>query len=276
MLLAGSTPLAPRVWRVMGNLGSRLYFLNMNSPEDSVESLVAQIDSGNWRDKQDRCRDITHELLKTLWNTHPEGVLWDRDRDSMEVKVIVARCARLLSKMRGVINIWKEPIEDGMTTSHTEPIIERPRRINQSLYNLARGHAIINGRNYITEDDLNVIVLTVMNSAQKFRTKLFRGVVGNNGVVTTSDVERILECSKPTAIEEMEKFRLLGIGYISDGSEDEVGRPEKQLSINSEFGWFISDECKRIMGIPISDSQNNSVRDSIPRRLVWPKDDIEY
>src|SRR3989344_160636 len=42
MLLAGSTPLPPRVWRAMGNLGSRLFFLNMNSPEDTEEDLIGQ------------------------------------------------------------------------------------------------------------------------------------------------------------------------------------------------------------------------------------------
>ena len=32
MFLAASTPIAPRVWKVMGNFGSRLFFFYVNSP----------------------------------------------------------------------------------------------------------------------------------------------------------------------------------------------------------------------------------------------------
>lgn len=43
MMLCASTQIRPRVWKVMGNLGSRLFFLNINGTEKSEEVLAEQL-----------------------------------------------------------------------------------------------------------------------------------------------------------------------------------------------------------------------------------------
>ncbi len=43
MILAGSTPIPPKVWKMMGSLGSRLFFLNMGARDKNEEELADQI-----------------------------------------------------------------------------------------------------------------------------------------------------------------------------------------------------------------------------------------
>jgi hypothetical protein len=250
MVLAGSTPIPPRVWKMMGNLGSRLFFLNINSKEKSEEELAGQLASSAYKDKEKVCRLATKHFLHTLWHKHPNGVEWDKAADT-DFTVIVARCARLLAKLRGVINVWKDKGQDGEVYEHTVPVIEKPDRINQLFYNLCRGHALVSGRMQINQDDLRLIVELAVDSAPTTRATLFRKLLEHNGEMKTGEVMTALNCSRPTALKEMEALKILGICHVTQDSDGFVGEPEKTMQLADSFEWFLSDECKEIRRISI-------------------------
>ena len=60
-----------------------------------------------------------------------------------------------------------------------------------------------------------------------------------------------LNCSRPTALKEMEELKILGVCNISQDSCGDVGEPEKTINLSEGFKWFLSDECKTIRGIPL-------------------------
>jgi hypothetical protein len=246
MLLAGSTPIPPRVWKMMGNLGSRLFFLNMNSKEKKEEELANQLGSLAYKEKEKICRIATKNFLLTMWNKHQNGIKWNKDEDTQETKIIIARCARLLAKLRGVVNVWKDHSEDGTEYSYNSPVIEQPDRINQLFYNLCRGHAIVCGRTKLNIDDLRLIIELAVDSAPTIRARLFRKLLDNNGSMSTSMVETALQCSKPTALKEMETLKILGLCAITQESRGMVGEPEKTITLLEDFQWFLSEECVNI------------------------------
>mgnify|MGYP001612401227 CR=1 FL=1 len=246
MILAGSTPIPPRVWKMMGNLGSRLFFLNMGVKEKSELELAEQLTTLAYKEKEKICRKTTKEFLYTLWNKHQTGVDWDKTADKQEDKIIIARCAQLLAKLRGVINVWKDKSLDGEVYDYTHPVIEKPDRINQLFYNLCRGHALVCGRTQINQNDLRLAVELAVDSAPTIRAKLFRYLLESNGKIKTSEVMSALNCSRPTALKEMEALKILGICHITQESYGEVGEPEKTLCLLKGFEWFLSDECKNI------------------------------
>jgi hypothetical protein len=256
MILAGSTPIPPRVWKMMGNLGSRLFFLNMGTREKSDDELVEQITTLAYKDKEKICRIVTKDFLNTLWYEHPEGVDWNKQEDQKEYKLIIVSCARLLAKLRGVINVWKDKSQDGEVYDHTSHVIEKPDRINQLFYNLCRGHALVCGRTQINTEDLKLIIELAIDSAPTTRAKLFRKLLDYNGVMKTSDVEMALQCSKPTALKEMETLRILGVCYITQDSYGMAGEPEKTIHLFEAFKWFLTDECKSMRGIALPPKQN--------------------
>jgi len=249
MILAGSTPIPPRVWKMMGNLGSRLFFLNMTSKEKSEEELASQLTSLAYKEKEKICRIATKNHIYTLWHKYPEGVHWNKDADKQEYRIIITKCAKLLAKLRGVINVWKEKSYDGDEYNYNRPVIERPDRINQLFYNLCRGHALVCGRTQIIQEDLRLIVELAIDSAQVIRSKLFRELLKNNGEMITNEVMFALDCSRPTALKEMEALKILGVCNITQDSYGMVGEPEKVLHLDKDFNWFLSDECRQIRGI---------------------------
>jgi hypothetical protein len=256
MVLAGSTPIPPRVWKMMGNLGSRLFFLNMNSKEKSEAELANQLTTLAYKEKEKICRQATKDFLLTLWNANQAGVEWDKAQDTQANKLIIARSARLLAKLRGVINVWRDKGEQGEEYSYYSPVIEKPDRINQLFYNLCRGHALVCGRTQINSQDLRLVVELAADSAPTIRARLFRKLLENNGVMKTGEVEAALQCSKTTALKEMETLKILEICYITQDSYGVVGEPEKTLYLIKDFDWFLSDECKKIRGLPIEPKQD--------------------
>jgi len=142
------------------------------------------------------------------------------------------------------------------------PIIEQPDRINCLLYNLARGHALLAGRTQISQADLAPVLEVAFDSAPTIRSKVFRGLLEHNGTLKTSQVERILRCSKPTALKEMEALAVLGIVEkievefeqpIPPQLQTQVealavkeGRCEHAIRLVERFAWFGCDECKSL------------------------------
>ena len=256
MILAGSTPIPPRVWKMMGNLGSRLFFLNMNTREKSEQELANQLTTTAYKEKEKICREATKNFLINLWHKHAGGVEWDRVKDSDEYKLIIARCARLLALLRGVINVWDEKSEDGVRHNYTSPVIEKPDRINQLFYNLCRGHALICSRNQINKDDLKLIVELAVDSAPTIRARLFRKLLDNEGSIKTNEVEKALQCSKPTALKEMKTLNILGVCDMDTDGFDQSNESEKTITLKDKFEWFLSTECKGIRSVPLSPRQD--------------------
>jgi len=246
MFLAGSTPIAPRVWKFMGNLGSRLFFLNLNVADKSEEELADLLVQDDFKRKEQECRTITRELVLTTWNRHKGGIVWDKKADPQELRKIVARCAKLLAHLRGTVNVWAEE-DDGETKhQHTNTIIEKPTRINQLLYNLARGHALLCGRTIITNEDMWPIIEVTMNSAMYNRIRLLQAIMDCGGTATTDVIETALGCSNPTALKEIETLRILEVLDVEDHHLAKAGRPEKIATLKKEFEWFISEECTKL------------------------------
>ena len=253
MFVAGSTPIQPRVWKQMGNLGARLFFLNMNSRDKSESELANQLIDASYKQKEKECRVATKNFLHTLWQKYQNGIDWDKKQEEPKNLLIVARCAMLLAKLRGTINVWKERTEDGQELSHTSPVVEKPDRINQLFYNLSRGHALINGRTQINKDDLKPIIELAVDSAPTTRAQLFRKLIEKNGQMTTKQVEVALRCSNTTALKEMEKLKILGVVCETISS---IGSFEKTVKLTGEFEWFLTEECKEIRGLPLPARQH--------------------
>lgn len=261
MFLAASTPISPRIFKTMGNLGSRLFFLSIDSKTKSEESLIDQLINTSWKEKENVCKRATQDYLLTLYQKYPEGIDWDKTKDSRECLAIIARCALLLSKLRAPINIWREESGDTETYSYQIPVVEKPDRINQLLYNLARGHALASGRTNINTDDLRLVVNICFDSAPLNRSKLFRLFIENGGVLTTTQISEKLNYSSPAVLKDMESFKVLGVVEISEEHTSEPGRPEKTMKLKKEFGWFLSPECARYLLTDIQASYLKEVED---------------
>jgi len=238
-----------RIWRILGNLGPRAYFYLMPQEREKTPEELSEETKEDFEKKSKICQNAVHSFITKLWKTYPEPVEWLKERDDTDAMIVIARMAKLLSKLRGNIEYQKvaEPDEEGNETEaiYTQPIIEEPHRVNQMLYNLARGHALICGRKYITKDDLPLIIKVALNSANTDRVKLFEFLLKNNGLASSKDFENYLNCSRTMAIRTMTSLKILGlVDTIKGNPGEEGGRPMYYARLKDDFKWFISREFK--------------------------------
>ena len=87
----------------------------------------------------------------------------------------IKELGKLLARLRGHVDIWSPKNADHeyseYSYSYTQP--EDPARAITQLYNLARGHALLMGRNYITLQDVTITVKVVLSTASVERTAIF-------------------------------------------------------------------------------------------------------
>ncbi len=155
--------------------------------------------------------------------------------------IAASRRTRDAREPEGALNDTLD-IEDGPD----EPVIEKPDRINCLPYNLARGQALVCGRQQICMADLGVVINVTLDSAPSKRAQLFRALITAGGKLATSGVEAALSCSKPTALSLMETLSRLGVVDITK-EEPTSGRPETEIRLAGNFAWFASDECRQLL-----------------------------
>jgi hypothetical protein len=233
----------------MGNLGSRLFFINIDGAEKDEATLANQL-KNSCRDKEILCREATEEFIKTLWNKYPKGVFWNKENDDPQLLQVIARLAKILARLRSSINVWEESFGQ-RKYNHTQPITEMPDRLNQLLYNLTRGHALICGRETIKQDDLKTTFRIALDSAPPNRAKIFKYLITRDGRLATNEVIDILKVSRPTALKLMQELAILGLvdtdGNMEDDTETFGGRPEQKIVLKNKYDWFIGAECKELI-----------------------------
>lgn len=128
--------------------------------------------------------------------------------------------AILLAHLRGIVTVSDTDDTQGLDYGYSTPIIEEPDRAITQLRNLARGHALSKGRNYITVDDIPLLIKVVLSTASIERVTIFDLLIKANGTLTTTVISEGARISKPTAKRIMAEFRALGIVNIERGETE--------------------------------------------------------
>src|SRR5919202_43133 len=164
---------------------------------------------------------------------------WDSYKDDPKAKMCIAELAVLLSHLRCDVQTWTEGSDIGYSPS----LPEHPQRAAEILFNLAKGHALLYGRNYVTMEDIAIVIKTVLSTAQIDRVKLFSLLLANKGrPLFTSDIIKSLNISPKTARRKMVEFRVIGL------VDDEYSGSSHELYIQLKpvFNWFLSEEFDKI------------------------------
>lgn len=246
--LGATTPLDYRIWKLMGKLGSRWLFYKLKNYEDGEQKRNGLIDNltgeKSYKEKAEECRKAVHAFLKLLWTDSGKvrGIKWDRNEDKEHVQPLI-RTAQLVTNVRSVVSVWREKDLDGY--NYSQPEVEEPQRLAALLYNVARGHAITQGRRKLNEDDVKLAIDLAFNSMSTDRQLLLEFLLRNDGKASTLDITKNLNVSKPTALALMETFRILGVVTMD---EQEVFNEPKTTQLKEDFKWFLSEDFRRLRG----------------------------
>jgi len=120
-------------------------------------------------------------------------------------------------------------------------IKEQCDRAITQLYNLARGHALSQGRNYITLDDIPLVIKVVLSTASIERVTIFDLLLAHKGTMTTTEIAYSLNISKPTALRTMTELKALGLVEMIEGDTNTPVR----ITLVSEFNWVFDKEFRK-------------------------------
>jgi hypothetical protein len=223
--IGATTPLSPRAWKMMGNVGQRLLFVQWPDEDYDGVWLPSVVDGGERRPIE-RGRDAVQEFLRDLWDYHggAESVAWTDEPIGQDVGAPLQRLARVAAHARG-------SIQDGTAN------IEAPKRIGKLLHDLARGHALIYGRTHLELEDVEVCGQVALSTMPSKRRGIVRALLDpdRNAPLTAGDVETILDVSRPTARDRIDEVVALGIGEVVELTGR--GGTTKAVEENSEFRW---------------------------------------
>jgi hypothetical protein len=251
--LGATTPFDTKAWEVMAQLGSRLFFLVL-ATEDSatLADLVASLhEDVPYSLALQECKQVVGDFLSDLFRSYngPRQVEWHWTTNAPCLLERIGRFAMLLAQMRTPY----KPDEN--------PLHESPRRANVILYNLARGRALIHGRQVLKQDDLPRVAQIALSSMPSHRRAMWKAMAQNQGQpLTAKQVSQALDVSPNTAQDRMREMAWLGVMVLDSPGQGIAST----LNIHPDWKWFVTGEgAQLVLG---STSQNSGV-ESEPRTL---------
>jgi hypothetical protein len=235
-----------RVYKLLGNLGFKIYFFRLPFKESTEEDLLTGM-TEDFNSKISNIRTALYEYLFTfelgphlVYDTELNKVKWNISKDNPDAKRYIVRLSMLLQHLRCIVSTWNTEGSQGSGYNYTVSQPEDPKRAIRSLYNLARGHALLTGRNYITLEDVPIVVKTVLSTAMIERVGALNLLINNGGRASTDDVMDYLHVTRPTALRTMTELRVIQLVDEFEVFDEPKNNWIKHTQLKEEFNWFLT------------------------------------
>ncbi|TKB65673.1 MAG: hypothetical protein E8D52_14815 [Nitrospira sp.] len=230
--IGATTPFDGQVWKVMAQLGSRLFFLLLDTgghstSKETLDDLIASHQGISYAVKLQECKSVTGAFLTALFTHHrgPRQVEWESSHNPQVVLEGIGRFAMLIAQMR-------TPYEPD-----SKPEKEDPKRANSVLYNLACGHALVHGRTVLTEADLPMVSQVALSSLPRQRRALWIAFAQQNGKpLTVQQAMTALKVCRHTAETRMKEMEWLGVATFTTPGNGQAST----LLVHPDWSWFVS------------------------------------
>ena len=211
--IAATTPIGGQVWRVMSTLGPRLLMFEMPDTKPTRDEQVAEMQGElTYQDKVAECRAQCSTRLQEVWlsgGARVGGLRWLRAGDDKQILARLVALAELGILLRGIVSKDKQ-ITDS-ETEYTPAMLEGPARYRQSLYNIARGHALLQGRTQLSFDDLQVPALIVLSTGPVERTRIIRYLARHGSIKSNNEAGSIIGRAWSTSTMVLQHLEQLGL-----------------------------------------------------------------
>lgn len=304
--LGAAVEIPPRVWKLLGTLGHKIYFLRPSLRKKTTADLKKIAKSNNFSSINKEIEGALLDYLKTF-DAVPEmdgkakiengivKVTWNDETEGDQEKSIghLAQLANLLASLRGIVYVSESKFSNRKNYNSTPnqhqqqqvegpdydtdfPIIEDASRAVILLRNIAIGHAVSQGRNCINLEDIPITIKVALSTAPIRRVKVLDLLLkSDTGELTTSQITSQLSISQPIATRTMREFSSLGLAEISSVSNYE--NSELKIKLNSEFEWFRSKEFLDLKEdfVPSDEDKDNANDNKENVSALFPiKDDL--
>jgi DNA-binding transcriptional ArsR family regulator len=258
--LGAAVDIPYKVHKILSMLGPKLYFLRLPMLVEDEDSLLRSIQQEDFPTRIRKVKAALFDYLEYLescpkMQMDPESGIpkldWDsKDPRQEQAQRYIIRLAELLAYLRGTVPTWKTEDTQGLDYAYASRNIENPKRAVTQLHNLAKGHALSQGRDHITiDDDLPLIVKVVLSGAASIeRVKVLDALLDkkDRGYMTVSELKEVINTSDTTAKRAMAELKALGlVDLITLGEGDNA---LLQMRLKDNFDWFYGEEFKKLKG----------------------------
>jgi hypothetical protein len=250
-----------KVHKLLGTLGPKLYFLRLPKVEKSEDDYYEQIKTDDFAKKINEIHNALIDYLEWFEScpsmSKENGIpkmQWNSEMNEEVAQKYIIKLARLLARLRGVVPTWHTQGTQGSDYAYGLPTIEEPERAIQQLTNLARGHALSLGRNYITMEDIPLITKVILSTASIERVTIFDLLLANGGKLTSTQITTSLNTTKPTALRTMTELKALGLVDMKETATEGM-----DIALKSEYDWFLTEKFQTLREKiqPVSESEQN-------------------
>jgi len=257
--LGAAVDIPYRAHKLMGSIGPKLYFLRLPKTNKKEDELIKAMDKDDFIPKInkikrslleylewfDRCPVSDSDDVKRITRENSLiKIKCDSEKDDQYAKRIIVRIGLLLAHLRGVVPTWETYGTQGLDYAYATARIEEPTRAITQLRNLARGHALSQGRTFITIQDLPLPIKVVLSTASIDRTNIFRLLIAYKGKLTTTLIVKSLNTSPSTALRIMAELKAV---ELVDLKNTDTQTEEREITLKSEFNWFLSEEFQELV-----------------------------
>lgn len=230
--IGATTPLTQRTHRMMAQLGTRLLFYEVPSLELSDDDLLDYALNGKPSEAASKCNASVNKFLVSFFKQYPVATIDPaKIKFSRSLLYQLIRWAKLLVTGRAEIKYESDRSDDPVSASPPEG----PWRVVDHFKDLARGHALIDGRMTINRSDLELIAHVAISSLPgHIRPIVHR--FRDAKLVTSSECTTLCGVSSPTARKRLKELELLGIVTITKGTPSTNTPDTAQLT--PEFAWL--------------------------------------
>jgi hypothetical protein len=274
-MIGAAVNIPNRIYSKLSNLGPKLFFLRMPRSNKTDEDYIKMLNDDNFNEKKQAVQEVINDYFK--WfddycpiyqnynNSRLLKIPFERKINENEYKAILAiivKLAKLLAHLRGTVNVENTGKTQGSNYGYSTPIKEEPDRAMTQLLNLAKGHALSQGKNYITLEDIPLLIKVVLSTASIERVMVFDLLLAHNGTITKSQLVNSLQMSPPTALRTMAELNILGLvsgnhfDTLEENEEynysrlqsvhDKRTNEKKTITLNKDFEWFLSEEFNQL------------------------------
>jgi hypothetical protein len=251
MWLGAIVDIRPHVYNIMGNLGPKVHFLRLPWSDRTEKELIQQTMEGRFQSDHDNIERALYDYLKWFEacplmqdkNGVPK-IVWDTSKNEHKAVRYIARLAKLLGRLRGVVETWDTKGSQGSEYAYNYRRIEESDRANRQLVNLARGHALSQGRNHITIDDVPLVTKVVLSTAPMERVAVFDLLLKNGGSLDVNTITDGLRVSEPTARRTMTE--LFALELVDRQKEGDFFNSNLKIDLVEQFRWCLGRDFQHL------------------------------
>jgi len=241
-----------KVYKMLAGLGPKIYFFRLPY-KDKTQDKILEGMRGSFNKKIANIQPVLYEYLAwfeigpTLIRNEQNDLSkmeWDREKDDEQALIWIAKIVRVLSRLRCSAQVWNPKNQDlDYGFRHSDPeALDRPAEV---LSNLARGHALLEGWNYITLADIPIVIKTALSTGIIDKVSTLYLLLEKNGTLVASEIEDALRKSKHIALNNMHELWTVGLVEMID---DTTNRFMKRIVLEKEFQWLLEQDFKKLLG----------------------------